>query len=87
MFFRVVKRKHGDEQYDYLCLVESYREEGKPRQRLLHSFGNIGHIPDQKRRELLTSLQRALGFEDPAAPQLSALDALHFGDLLALRKL
>jgi hypothetical protein len=87
MFFRVLKKKHGDNQYDYLCLVESYRDSGKPRQRLLHSFGNISHIADDKRRELVRSLQRALGLEEAPDQDLSALDTLHFGDLLVLRKL
>lgn len=100
MFFRVVKRKHGTSHYDYLCLVESYRDQGKPRQRLLHSFGNIDHIPDEKRQQLVDSLRRALGLEQPGSQNpatlgleqsgsqnLAALDAPHFGDLLALRKL
>jgi len=87
MFFRVVKRKHGANHYDYLCLVQSYRDEGKPRQRLLHSFGNIDRIPDHKRQQLVDSLQRALGIQQPRSQNLCALDALHFGNLLALRKL
>jgi transposase len=87
MFFRVVKRKHADNHYDYLCLVESYRDDGEPRQRLLHSFGNIAHIPDGKRRELVRSLQRALGIQETPDPHLTALDTLHFGDVLVLRSL
>ena len=89
MFFRVVNRKHGQSKYRYLHLVESYRDPakaGRPRQRLIHSFGNLAHISDEERRRLISSLSRALGLE-VSSPDLTTLDTRHFADLLALRSL
>ena len=91
MFFRVVKRQTGGKAYQYLHLVESVREERGPRQRLLHSFGSLDQLSSSQRQRLVHSLTRALGLPQPSTttepPDLIALDARHYADVLALRTL
>ncbi len=62
MYFRLAPRKHGETTYQYLQLVEAYREGGKNRQRVLHSFGNVAQLrEDGQLARLVESLQRASG--------------------------
>ena len=42
MFFRKKKSKG----YEYLQIVEGYREDGKVRQRVLLTLGNLKHLRD-----------------------------------------
>lgn len=39
MFLRAKRSAHGDREYEYLQIVESYREQGKVRQRVLATLG------------------------------------------------
>ncbi len=87
MFFRVVPKRYKDRTYEYLQLIESYRDGDRTRQRVIHSFGNLEHIPEQQRRQLVRSLQRALGLDETTPAQLAALDTRRFADVLALRRL
>jgi transposase len=75
MYFRLAPRKHGDVTYTYLQLVEAYREDGKNRQRVLYSFGNVEELrEDGQLSRLVDSLQRATGCGGAARePGLDAL--------------
>ena len=62
MFFRIAPRKYGDKTYEYLQLVESYREAGHNKQRVLYSLGNVETLRENGQlRRLLESLERATG--------------------------
>jgi len=86
MYFKLTRKRYRDQVYEHLQLVESYREGGRTRQRVLHSFGNLAGASERERRRLVLSLKRALGLE-PAPPSVAVLDSRHYADLLALRKL
>ena len=80
MYFRLAPRKHGDVTYTYLQLVESFREGGKNRQRVLYSFGNVAELrADGQLSRLVDSLQRATGADAAREP---GLDALQTGRVL-----
>jgi len=68
MFLRIATRKRDGATYQYLQLVESYREEGRTRQRVLYSLGNVEQLRrDGQLDRLLAGLQRAVG-EPQRAP-------------------
>jgi transposase len=93
MFFRLVPKRYGDHTYQYLQLVESYRDGKRTRQRVVRSFGNVAHLSDRERRAMVRSLTRALGLEaegttpEDWAASLTARDTRRYADLLALRTL
>jgi len=45
MFLRVATKKHGTATYRYLQLCDAVRVGGRPRDRVLYSFGNLDRIP------------------------------------------
>jgi hypothetical protein len=62
MHFRLAPRKHGDVTYTYLQLVAAFDEDGKNRQRVLHSSGNVEALRhDGQLGRLVDRLQRAAG--------------------------
>ena len=68
MFFRIVRAAGGKGvQHEYVRLVESYREHGKPKQRVVCNLG---------RKDLLVanlnSLNRLLGAGEPADTERAA---------------
>jgi hypothetical protein len=72
MYFRIAPRKQAGKLYKYLQLVEAYREDGRSRQRVLYSFGNVEALRDEGQlARLIQSLERASG-ETPK-PGLEAL--------------
>ncbi len=83
MFFRIVRAAGGKGvQHEYVRLVESYREHGKPRQRVVCNLG---------RKDLLVanldSLNRLLGAGEPAdteraAEQIAGADAWDWGPMV-----
>ena len=83
MFFRIVRAPGGKGvQHEYVRLVESYREHGKPKQRVVCNLG---------RKDLLVanldSLNRLLGAGEPAdteraAEQVAGADAWDWGPML-----
>ncbi len=83
MFFRIVRAAGGKGvQHEYVRLVESYREHGKPKQRVVCNLG---------RKDLLVanldSLNRLLGAGEPAdteraAEQVAGADAWDWGPML-----
>ncbi len=83
MFFRIVRAAGGKGvQHEYVRLVESYREHGKPKQRVVCNLG---------RKDLLVanldSLNRLLGAGEPAdteraAEQIAGADAWDWGPMV-----
>jgi transposase len=72
MYFRIAKRRQGSLTYQYLQLVEAYRQEGNNCQRVLYSFGNVEKLrQDGQLGRLIRSLERATG--RPPQPGLEAL--------------
>jgi transposase len=73
MYFRIAKRRQGSLTYQYLQLVEAYRQEGNNCQRVLYSFGNVEKLrQDGQLGRLIRSLERATGGRPPQ-PGLEAL--------------
>ena len=80
MFFRIAPRRQGDVTYRYLQLVESYREGGKNRQRVLYSLGNVDSLrSDGQLGRLVASLERAAGLEPRASVTLQTERVLEYG--------
>ena len=52
MFFRTKKSKG----YEYLQIVEGYRENGKVRQRVLMTLGNLEHLKDSGKLDGLLNI-------------------------------
>lgn len=78
MYFRIAPRKQGGKVYKYLQLVEAYREDGRSRQRVLYSFGNVETLRnDGQLARLIASLERATG----GTPR-PGIDALQTGRVL-----
>jgi len=66
--------------YRYLQLVESFREEGKNRQRVLFSLGNVETLrSDGQLGRLVASLERAAGVEPRAPLTLQTERVLEYG--------
>lgn len=67
MYFRIAHRKSNGRSYEYLQLVEAYREDGRNRQRVLLSLGNVEDLrSDGQLGRLVESLRRAAGCSVPA---------------------
>ena len=47
MFTRVTKVKSGDQTYQYLQIVEAYRENGRPKQRVVANLGRVDRLGDR----------------------------------------
>ena len=85
MFLRIVKAAGGKGvQHEYVRLVESYRDDGKVKQRLVASLGRkdllVAHLPDLNR--LLTGRPG-----DDAAAAIETVQALDWGVMLVARAL
>lgn len=59
MFARTKVVKHGDRSYEYLQIVENFRDdEGVTRQRVVKSLGRLGSLDQREVESLITSLRR-----------------------------
>jgi hypothetical protein len=58
MFFRRIVTKRNGKEYTYLKLIESYRENGKVKQRVIANLGNIENLDPEKVGTLITSLNK-----------------------------
>ncbi len=58
MFFRKVTTRRGDKEYVYLKLIETYRQAGKVKQRVIANFGNIDRLTPEKITALIQGLAR-----------------------------
>ncbi len=85
MFLRIVKAAGGKGiQHEYVRLVESYRDGGKVKQRLVASLGRKDLLVDQ-----LDALNRLLAGEPPAKPDddAAAIQAWDWGVVLVTGQL
>ncbi|MGQ9532183.1 MAG: hypothetical protein ACUVTQ_05175 [Desulfotomaculales bacterium] len=58
MFFRKVTTRRGGKEYVYLKLIETYRQAGKVKQRVIANFGNIDRLTPEKITALIQGLTR-----------------------------
>ena len=82
MFFKIIKSKG----YRYLKLVESYRQNGRTRQRVLFNFGRVDRLVEKGQLERLGL--RLLELSGKGIPRLEALEELgrySYGDLVYKR--
>jgi len=89
MFLRIVKAAGGKGvQHEYVRLVESYREHGKVKQRLVASLGRKDLLADHlEALNRLLSGQSAGKLDGRAEPRAEAVQAWDWGTLLAARSL
>jgi len=69
VFFRRVVTKRNGKKYTYLKLIESYREGGKVKQRVIANLGNIDHLDPEKVNSLISSLNKLSEPDTIGAPQ------------------
>jgi hypothetical protein len=58
VFFRKVTTRRGGKEYVYLKLIETYRQAGKVKQRVIANFGNIERLTPEKITALIQGLAR-----------------------------
>jgi hypothetical protein len=71
----------------YLQIVESFRQEGSVRQRVVANLGRLDQLQDKHLDPLINGLNRALGRSVEPAPRIEYDSALAYGDLFALHQL
>jgi hypothetical protein len=93
MFFRIATIRRAGSTYRYLQLCDAVRVGGRPRDRVLHSFGNLDRLSPATLTALSDSLARLAGENRPRAGTLSTervweygavAVALHLWDLFGL---
>ncbi len=89
MFLRKVKVKYKktNKVMEYLRIVESYKEKGKSKQRVIAHLGRVDLIPKGKLTELAKKLARFEGKELYSDEDLNAKEALIFGPIIIIRKI
>lgn len=89
MYTRVVKVKKNNKSYEYLQLVNSYRKNGKPRQKVLLNLGPADEID----RDYVDEIVGALSDLTKKVHVLKSLEECHFlgaknyGDIFVLQRL
>jgi len=87
MFPRVVSTKKNGEEYKYLYLIESYRENGQVRQRVVGNLGNVNRYSEQEVRRIIQKLSEFLSEPLGSAEDIKNLGVRHYGDVLAANAL
>jgi transposase len=84
MFLRKTKVRSGGTIYEYVRIVENYRENGKTHQRVV---ANLGSIKSLKRNvaHIIKGLCRICNREDLNVENLKTRESPHYGDILAAR--
>ena len=67
MFIKKVRINRGGRTYTYLRILESYRQDGRPRQRVLANLGNLETIPAEQLAKLSRQLAELAGIEPAKA--------------------
>jgi len=80
MFIRVIKSKN----HKYLKLVESYREDGKIKQRVIANLGKLGDISAREAENIASKLLELSKSEkrvtkEKELPELEELDRYNYG--------
>jgi len=84
MFLRKTKVRSGATIYEYVRIVENYRENGKTHQRVV---ANLGSIKSLKRNvaHIIKGLCRICNREDLNVENLKTRESPHYGDILVAR--
>ena len=87
MFPRISPVKVGDKTYEYLRLVESYRDDkGRNKQRVLANLGRIDQLGDSVDR-LVDKLRRFCSDNFVLPNEIINEDSVSWGEILVARKL
>jgi hypothetical protein len=79
MFFRVATIHQGARTYRYLQLCDAVRVNGRPRDRVLYSFGNLDRLAPATLAALSDTLARLAGREPAQPPTLSTERVWEYG--------
>lgn len=90
MYTRVMKQKNKDGSLrEYLCILESYRENGKPKQRMIANLGRIGtEVTPEKIDVLMQHLEKHANKVSiiNVLKDLESKASLAYGEMLLFRK-
>ena len=86
MFARIKKVKSGDTEYQYVQIVEAYRDKGRPRQRVVVSLGRLDLLGD-KLDHLVSSLRKYCRKQFTLPEEMTCKQALPWGAVLLTRHL
>ena len=86
MFARTKKVISGGKQYEYIQIVEAYRDKGRPKQRVVASLGRLDRLGD-KLDDLVSSLRKYCRKEFTLPEEMVCKQALPWGTVLLTRHL
>ncbi|MBI5199830.1 MAG: IS1634 family transposase [Nitrospirae bacterium] len=87
MFLRVIKKKENGREYATLCICQSYRKEGKVKQRIVANLGSMSKIKKKEIDNIIKGLSR---FTDKVTfldlRRLENKDVKRCGDIILMRE-
>jgi len=86
MFARTKKVRRGDSEYQYVQIVEAYRDNGRPKQRVVASLGRLDLLGD-KLDDLVSSLRKYCRKQFTLPDEMACKQALPWGPILLTRSL
>jgi len=86
MFARTKKVTSGDTEYQYVQIVEAYRDDGRPKQRVVASLGRLDLLGD-KLDDLVSSLRKYCRRQFTLPDEMICRQALPWGTVLLTRHL
>lgn len=88
MFPRVTKTKYKDRVYEYLKLLESYRDtKGRVRQRVVWNLGNLEELKGGKLDEMIEQLRKFSNKAFVVPGEICNDDSVPYGAILVARRL
>lgn len=87
MFLRVTSYIRNGKQYRYLRLVESYRDKGKIKQRIIATIGNLDTLGREKIDSLIDGLCKFSKRKILSIKDLVSKKTLHYGSVLVIKKI
>ncbi|MCL6638631.1 MAG: hypothetical protein K6T80_02985 [Firmicutes bacterium] len=85
MFFRKITSRKKGKEYNYLKLIENYRDGNKIKQRVVANLGSLDDLTPEKVQGLISGLARICGI--PGTGNLKAQKVLSHGEVLAIHKI
>ncbi len=86
MFFRKVTSRRNGKEYNYLKLIENYREGDKVKQRVVANLGSLDNLTTEKVRNMISGLSRICGLDYSDLPFIEARKVLRYGEVLAVHE-
>ncbi len=86
MFARISRISRGDTEYQYLQIGEAYRENGRPKQRLVANLGRLDLLGDRL-DDLVSSLRKYCRKQFTLPDEMTCKQALPWGTVLLARHL